>query len=428
MFYDVFICHASEDKDALVRPLARALATAHVEVWYDEESIALGQSLREAIDRGLSKSRHGIVVLSPAFFAKRWTQRELNGLVARQMQGEDQVILPVWHGITLAEITRHSPPLADLKAVDSSRGLEHVCAEILRVLQPQESPLVIARDELLHWGITPPVITDEWWLDVVEASNRIPASGAAIPARTAWGRWSFPLPHEHEDAHGPDRGVRLAWTAMQIRWVREAERRPITQITPPGEILDFIEEMPGLRATCTAYPELLAMYAPQLTIPGFSGPFEEAFRELSAKDVAALLLRRQPLDAEDVAYQFYSGGGILGPSTSTYDPLDYTVWLHTASCAWLPEVYRFAMLAGLHKLWSRLSVIRNDWDIFERILEVSKHADQGPPHQAREQLASLVTRSLERMNVHGQADEIAHQLIDAGYLRSALSSLRASGE
>ena len=80
--HDVFICHASEDKDAFVRPLAKALRSHHLAVWYDEFSLDVGDSLREAIDRGLAASEYGIVVLSPSFFCKRWPKRELNGLVA----------------------------------------------------------------------------------------------------------------------------------------------------------------------------------------------------------------------------------------------------------------------------------------------------------------------------------------------------------
>jgi len=39
--WDVFISHASEDKDAFVRPLALALCNLGVRVWYDEFSLRL---------------------------------------------------------------------------------------------------------------------------------------------------------------------------------------------------------------------------------------------------------------------------------------------------------------------------------------------------------------------------------------------------
>src|SRR5882672_1348951 len=100
VLYDLFICHASEDKETFVRPLAEALRAQHVEVWYDEFSLKLGDSIRQAIDKGLRQSRFGVVVLSQAFFAKQWPQYELDGLTERQMQGRDIVILPVWHNVT----------------------------------------------------------------------------------------------------------------------------------------------------------------------------------------------------------------------------------------------------------------------------------------------------------------------------------------
>ena len=68
--FDVFISHASEDKDAIVRPLAIALQQHGLEVWYDEFELRIGDSLRRKIDKGLAHSRFGVVVLSQYFFAK----------------------------------------------------------------------------------------------------------------------------------------------------------------------------------------------------------------------------------------------------------------------------------------------------------------------------------------------------------------------
>ena len=76
MQYDVFICHASEDKKDFVRPLAEKLKQQYVDVWYDEFSLNIGDSLTQKIDEGLAKSRFGIVVLSHNFFNKPWAKRE----------------------------------------------------------------------------------------------------------------------------------------------------------------------------------------------------------------------------------------------------------------------------------------------------------------------------------------------------------------
>ena len=65
--WDVFISHASEDKDDFVRPLAEDLEQRGLRVWFDESTLRVGDSLRRSIDRGLAQSRFGIVVLSPYF-------------------------------------------------------------------------------------------------------------------------------------------------------------------------------------------------------------------------------------------------------------------------------------------------------------------------------------------------------------------------
>lgn len=132
--YDAFISHASEDKEKLVKPLAAALAKLDFRVWYDEFELTVGDSLRESIDRGLATSRYGIVVLSKAFFAKNWPRYELNGLVAREMDGR-KVILPIWHGVEKEDVLLFSPPLADKVAVKSSRmSVRGIAKELGKVL------------------------------------------------------------------------------------------------------------------------------------------------------------------------------------------------------------------------------------------------------------------------------------------------------
>jgi hypothetical protein len=133
--YDVFISHASEDKDDVVRPLAHALSDSGLKVWYDEFELKIGDSLRRKIDTGLAKSRFGIVVLSRSFFGKGWTNYELDGLVTRSVTGE-QVLLPIWHEITKKELIDYSPSLADKVARSTTtHTIEEISAEIINVIR-----------------------------------------------------------------------------------------------------------------------------------------------------------------------------------------------------------------------------------------------------------------------------------------------------
>jgi hypothetical protein len=128
--WDVFISHASEDKDAIARPLAEALRKSGLHVWYDEYTLKIGDSLRRSIDQGLSESTYGIVILSKAFFAKNWPQKELDGLFAREIGGKE-VILPIWHDLTKEDVEKYSPMLADKFAANSKDDMCKIVEMIL---------------------------------------------------------------------------------------------------------------------------------------------------------------------------------------------------------------------------------------------------------------------------------------------------------
>jgi hypothetical protein len=131
---DVFLSHASDDKDAVARPLAEQLRARGVSVWFDEYELVLGDSLRKKIGDGLRHSQVGVVILSPSFFARDWPQWELDGLTARQIALEPNVILPVWHDVELKDVRSYSPPLADLFAAKSSGGVEAIADQVVHVL------------------------------------------------------------------------------------------------------------------------------------------------------------------------------------------------------------------------------------------------------------------------------------------------------
>jgi len=131
--WDIFISHASEDKESFVHPLAEELTRLGLRVWYDKFTLKLGDSLREKIDYGLRYSRFGVVVLSPHFFSKDWPKKELDGLVALEVDGR-KVILPVWHNVTRGDVAKYSPILAGRLAVSTSTGLDNVVSEIRRAI------------------------------------------------------------------------------------------------------------------------------------------------------------------------------------------------------------------------------------------------------------------------------------------------------
>lgn len=136
MPYDLFISHASEDKDGFVRPLATTLAEFGVNVWYDEFTLELGDSLSRSIDKGLINSSYGLVVFSPTFIEKGWTEYELQGLLAKEI-GNKKIIIPVWHKFTKEDLLQFSPSLADKFALKADGlSIVELSVSIIKVVRP----------------------------------------------------------------------------------------------------------------------------------------------------------------------------------------------------------------------------------------------------------------------------------------------------
>ncbi len=131
--FDVFISHASEDKEPFVRSLAEEIREAGISVWYDEFSLDWGDRLRATIDAGLRDSKFGLVVLSPDFFRKDWPLDELEGLFALERDGETK-ILPIWHNISKADLVDFSPTLVGRLAVSSKVPIQEIIAKLKKRL------------------------------------------------------------------------------------------------------------------------------------------------------------------------------------------------------------------------------------------------------------------------------------------------------
>jgi hypothetical protein len=454
VLYDVFISHASEDKNDFVRPLAEALQAENVEVWYDEFSMVVGDSLRQSIDKGQAQSRFGIVVLSPSFFDKGWTEWELNGLVARQNSGEARVILPIWHNVSRDDVLAYSPPLVDINALNSVLTIPELVAKLVRAIHPTGSTLIEARAELLAWKQPAPVVTDDWWLDVVAFAERNDLEGT-FQEPMGWGRWGFPLPRKSADASA--RGLRVAWAAMQMTWMEDADAGMIAQITPPKDVLAFVEAHPPLSYLCGSdrfHLRYLLAYAPQLAIRGFGGDFEEAIEEYyeSTKEPS----RADPTKltcADDVAIRGFADGcevswsliacnfvqgDINGPSVTTFESFDYIPWLLSDMSSWMPPEVRHRLLEGIGEWgvwpWVGLRVPRIGTDFvfeekdftgaFVRALHQAKSLDSleivGP---ARGDLQDRIQISVDLLGLPETPDELLDALLrspilDAYFRRS----------
>lgn len=139
--YDVFVSHAYEDKESFVDEFVEELRSQGLKVWYDTDKLKWGDSMREKIDRGLAKSRYGVVILSPNYIAehKYWTKAELNGLFQVETVN-GKTILPIWHNLTKKQVVEYSPIIADRKAMTTaSMTPEEIAAELKELFIPEDT-------------------------------------------------------------------------------------------------------------------------------------------------------------------------------------------------------------------------------------------------------------------------------------------------
>ncbi len=136
--HDVFLSHASANKSEFVDALYAELTRLDIDIWYDSQTNSLdwGDSLKQNITRGLETCRFGIVVLSPEFFGREWTERELTELLTRQNESGEKVVLPLLYRVPVEEMIARYPVLKDVKArlVKDGEDPRDIVIDFARVL------------------------------------------------------------------------------------------------------------------------------------------------------------------------------------------------------------------------------------------------------------------------------------------------------
>jgi hypothetical protein len=134
--WDVFISHASEDKSDFADEIVRVLISLGIKVWYDNEILNVGDSISKTIDKGLSLSKYGIVIISENFVRKGWTEYEFRSLINREI-GNRKIILPIWHKVEKETIQQYCPYLLDKFALDSSKlTINQIILALIKVIKP----------------------------------------------------------------------------------------------------------------------------------------------------------------------------------------------------------------------------------------------------------------------------------------------------
>ena len=123
---DVFLCHAWDDRRGPAKELHDQLESAGVTVWFSEKDVPLGSNLMREIDRGLVKSRIGIVLVTPALLDRLRSEgiadKELSALLARDL------LVPIVHDTTYELLREVSPLLGSRSGLSTAEDAMNVVA------------------------------------------------------------------------------------------------------------------------------------------------------------------------------------------------------------------------------------------------------------------------------------------------------------
>ena len=130
---DVFLCHAWDDRKGVAKELHDLLESVNISVWFSEKDVLLGTSLLREIDKGLAKSRVGIVLVTPALLRRvkgeGIADKELSALLARDR------LVPIVHDTTYEALREVSPLLGSRSGLNTSEDtMENVAAKLAELV------------------------------------------------------------------------------------------------------------------------------------------------------------------------------------------------------------------------------------------------------------------------------------------------------
>ncbi|WP_226842711.1 toll/interleukin-1 receptor domain-containing protein [Acidithiobacillus thiooxidans] len=130
---DVFLCHAWDDRKEAAKDLNDLLESNNITVWFSEKDVLLGTSLLREIDKGLAKSRVGIVLVTPSLLkrlaAEGIADKELSALLARDL------LVPVVHNTTYDALRDVSPLLGSRSGLNTAEEpMSDIAAKIAELV------------------------------------------------------------------------------------------------------------------------------------------------------------------------------------------------------------------------------------------------------------------------------------------------------
>jgi hypothetical protein len=138
---DIFLCHAWDDRKGVAKELHDLLESSGVSVWFSEKDVLLGTPLLREIDKGLAKSKVGIVLVTPALLRRIQgagiADKELSALLARDL------LVPIVHNTTYDALRDVSALLGSRSGMNTSEDtMEIIAAKLAELVTPEANQYV----------------------------------------------------------------------------------------------------------------------------------------------------------------------------------------------------------------------------------------------------------------------------------------------
>lgn len=137
----VFVSHSTEDKQFVGR-LVTDLKALKLDVFFDEHSIKIGDSIPTEVFEAIEQSDYMIVVLTPAFLKSGWSKLETDAAIMAKAQGKLKV-LPI-----MAEPCEPPPTLKAILYANFTEGYKKGLETLARVFQISLSHNVTAKPSM----------------------------------------------------------------------------------------------------------------------------------------------------------------------------------------------------------------------------------------------------------------------------------------
>lgn len=176
---DVFLSHASEDKNYFIKPLINKLNNYSISFWLDEFEIGWGDSIVRKVDEGLASSKYVLVLLTDNFLRKNWTKTELESALSAELSSAKIIVLPIM-ATDPEKVFTIFPLLRSKLYLDWNIGIFQIASKLSKLLK---------REFKKEWiGSHPAEYSGKVWIQILKQEENL---SLKHDFAIQWGPWRY---------------------------------------------------------------------------------------------------------------------------------------------------------------------------------------------------------------------------------------------